>query len=128
MLFQFPFGDWSKAASVSPYAFIHFLAIRSHAYSRARFEMVKNIYSPAITSDYNYPAAFMDQEEITRIAEIETDLKNYAEQTKAGIVKDGITDEDWNAYLEKMDSMGLSELLELKQKGFDMFYELTNKQ
>ena len=57
----------------------------------------------------------------------ETDLKNYAEQTKAGIVKDGITDEDWNAYLEKMDSMGLSELLELKQKGFDMFYELTNK-
>lgn len=43
-------------------------------------------------------------------------------------MKDGITDEDWNAYLEKMDSMGLSELLELKQKGFDMFYELTNKQ
>ena len=93
----------------------------------ARLEMVKNIYSPAITSDYNYPAAFMEQEDITRIAEIETDLKNYAEQTKAGIVKDGITDEDWNAYLEKMDSMGLSELLELKQKGFDMFYELTNK-
>ena len=32
----------------------------------------------------------------------------------------------WSAYLDKMDAMGLSELLELKQKGFDMFYELTN--
>ena len=92
-----------------------------------RLEMVKTIYSPAITNDYNYPAAFMEQEDITRIAEIETDLKNYAEQEKAGIVKDGITDEEWDAYLEKMDSMGLQELLELKQKGFDMFYELTNK-
>ena len=45
---------------------------------------------------------------------------------KAEIVKDGITDDAWNAYLDTMDAMGLSELLELKQKGFDMFYELTN--
>ncbi|MGN9055569.1 hypothetical protein ACTNA4_03705 [Bariatricus sp. HCP28S3_A7] len=47
-------------------------------------------------------------------------------QVKAEIVKDGITDDAWSAYLDKMDAMGLSELLELKQKGFDMFYELTN--
>ena len=91
-----------------------------------RFDTVKNIYSPYISSDYNYPAAFMEQEDITRISEIETDLKTYAEQTKADIVKNGISDDEWNAYLKKLDDMGLQELLELKQKGFDMFYELTN--
>lgn len=91
-----------------------------------RLEMIKKIYSPSIKSDYNYPAAFMDQEDITRIAEIETDLVSYAEQVKAGILKDGISDSDWEAYLDKMDQMGLKELLELKQKGFDMFYKLTN--
>lgn len=91
-----------------------------------RLDMIKKIYSPSIQSDYNYPAAFMDQEDITRIAEIETDLQSYAEQVKAGIVKDGISDADWKAYLDKVDQMGLKELLELKQKGFDMFYKLTN--
>lgn len=91
-----------------------------------RVDMLKNIYSPYISSDYNYPAAFMEQQDIVRISEIETDLKVYAEQIKAGIVKDGITDEEWNAYLKKMDEMGLSELLELKQKGFDQFYQVTN--
>ena len=93
---------------------------------QVRFDMISSTYSPTITSDYNYPAAFMEEEDITRIAEIETDLKTYAEQVKAEIVKDGITDEAWDAYLEKMEEMGLSELIELKQKGFDMFYELTN--
>ena len=91
-----------------------------------RFDMISTIYSPHINSDYNYPAAFMEQEDITRIAEIETDLAKYAEQVKAEIVKDGIDDDGWNAYLEKMNQMGLEELITLKQKGFDMFYELTN--
>ncbi|MDY3715484.1 MAG: hypothetical protein SO004_07105 [Blautia sp.] len=54
--------------------------------------MVKTIYSSSITTDYNYPLAFMEQEDITRIAEIETDLKTYAEQVKAEIIKDGTTD------------------------------------
>lgn len=93
---------------------------------QTRHDMISSVYSPTITSDYNYPAAFMEQEDITRIAEIETDLKTYAEQVKAEIVKDGITDEAWDAFKAKMEEMGLSELLELKQKGFDMFYELTN--
>lgn len=68
----------------------------------------------------------MDQSDITRIAEIETDLKTYAEQVKADIEKDGITDDAWKAYLSKLDDMGLKEFIELKQKGFDMFYQLTN--
>ena len=50
----------------------------------------------------------------------------YWYEVKADIIKDGITDDAWSAYLDKMDAMGLSELLEMKQKGFDMFYELTN--
>ena len=50
----------------------------------------------------------------------------YWYQVKAEIIKDGITDNAWRAYLDKMDAMGLFELLELKQKGFDRFYELTN--
>ena len=50
----------------------------------------------------------------------------YWYQVKAEIIKDGITDNAWRAYLDKMDAMGLFELLELKHKGFDRFYELTN--
>lgn len=91
-----------------------------------RLEMVSTIYSPSITSNFNYPAAFMEQQDITRISEIETDLKKYAEQVKAEIVKDGITDDTWKGYLDKLNQMGLEELITLKQKGFDLFYELTN--
>jgi putative aldouronate transport system substrate-binding protein len=93
---------------------------------KQRMDMVKSIYTPDIHSDYNYPAAFMETQDITRIQEIETDLKTYAEQEKASIVKDGVTDAEWDAYLQKLNDMGLSELIELKQKGFDAFYQLTN--
>ena len=48
----------------------------------------------------------------------------YWYQVKAEIIKDGITDNAWRAYLDKMDAMGLFELLELRQTGFDRFYEL----
>ena len=48
----------------------------------------------------------------------------YWYQVKAEIIKGGITDNAWRAYLDKMDAMGLFELLELRQKGFDRFYEL----
>ena len=50
----------------------------------------------------------------------------YWYQVKAEIIKDGITDNAWRAYLDKMDAMGLFELLELRQKGFDRLYELTD--
>lgn len=50
----------------------------------------------------------------------------YWYQVKAEIIKDGITDNAWRAYLDKMDAMGLFELLELRQKDFDRLYELTN--
>ena len=50
----------------------------------------------------------------------------YWYQVKAEIIKDGITDNAWRAYLDKMDAMGLFELLELRQKGFNRLYELTN--
>ena len=91
--------------------------------TRKRLDMIKENYTPYINNDYYYPSAFMTQDEINKITQIETDLKPYAESVKAEIVKSGISDADWDAYLKKMDEMGLKELIELKQKGFDEFWE-----
>ena len=91
--------------------------------TQKRLDMIKENYTPYIDSDYYYPAAFMTQEEINQITQIETDLKPYAESVKAEIVKNGISDADWEAYLQKMDEMKLQKLMELKQKGFDEFWD-----
>lgn len=88
-----------------------------------RLEIIKRDYAPYIMDEYNYPPVFMTTEDLESISQIETDLKSYAESQKSKFVKNGVSSEDWDAYLKKLDSMKLDELIELKQKGFDDFYK-----
>ncbi|WP_018751993.1 extracellular solute-binding protein [Paenibacillus sanguinis] len=86
-----------------------------------RVEMIRTIYAPHIKSDYYYPSVYLNAEDITRVSQIETDLRPYAESKKAEWIMKGGVDTDWESYLKKLDDMGLPELLRLKQQGFDAF-------
>ncbi|MBO0994918.1 extracellular solute-binding protein [Bacillus sp. SD088] len=88
-----------------------------------RLEIISNLYAPYITDDYYYPSVFLDSESINRVNQIETDLKAYAEGKKAEWIMKGGADKEWDDYLEKLDEMGLEELIELKQTGFDEFHK-----
>ena len=64
----------------------------------------------------------MSSEDTEKLSAIQTDLVSYLNSSKAEFIRDGITDDSWNAYINQVDSYGLDQYLEIYQKYFDDFY------
>ena len=84
-------------------------------------------YLKDMNSQYVYPNVFMSIEDTNRVSQLDTDIKKYAEQMKARWILNGGIDEEWDAYLDKMEAYGLPEYLEIKQKYFDQYQQSLNK-
>lgn len=85
-----------------------------------RMEDVKS-YVSAMKYDMVYPNVFMSQEDADAVARYETDLKQYAEQKKADWILNGGIDEQWDEYMQKLEDLGLSKFIEIKQKYLDEY-------
>lgn len=94
--------------------------------AEARLKVVTDTYVPDMTAKNIYPPVFMDMDTTNRITQIETDLVSYAEGKKAEWLMNGGADDQWNEYLDKMNSLGLTELLQLKQQGYDSYTQTQN--
>ena len=86
-----------------------------------RLDHMHETYLSAMNSTYVYPNVFMSLEDTNRVSQLDTDIKRYAEQMKASWILNGGIDEEWDAYLQKMEDYGLSEYLRIKQKYFDAY-------
>jgi putative aldouronate transport system substrate-binding protein len=64
----------------------------------------------------------MSSEDMEKLTAIQTDLVSYMNSTKSEFIRDGITDDTWNAYIDQVNSYGLDQYLEIYQKYFDEFY------
>lgn len=85
-----------------------------------RMDFVKS-YVNDMKYDMVYPILFMTQEDSELQYQYETELKQYAKQKKAEWILNGGVEAEWNAYLEKMDQLGLNKYLEIKQKYLDEY-------
>lgn len=86
-----------------------------------RLDNMHETYLKDMKNEYVYPNVFMSMEDTNRISQLDTDIKRYAEQMKASWILNGGIENEWDAYLEKMESYGLSEYLQIKQKYFDAY-------
>lgn len=68
-----------------------------------------------------YPLVFFTQEENERIATLNTDIKNYADQMYAKWMLKGGIDEEWDAYVAKLKQMGVDDLVKIKQDAYDRY-------
>jgi putative aldouronate transport system substrate-binding protein len=64
----------------------------------------------------------MNSEDTEKLSAIQADLVSYLNSSKAEFIRDGITDDSWNAYLKQVDDYGVAEYLDIYQKYFDDFY------
>lgn len=87
-----------------------------------RLDWIKDYYTDDMHCKYVYPRVFMSAEDTEKLSAIQTDLVSYLNSSKAEFIRDGITDDSWNAYLNQVDSYGLDQYLEIYQKYFDDFY------
>lgn len=88
-----------------------------------RLDLMHENYLEYIDNEYNYPPVFMNDEDANRIAAIEADLLPFIDQKRAEFVINGITDEQWEEYVQELDRFNMPELMEIRQSNYDNFID-----
>lgn len=78
-----------------------------------------------VTTDHNtgLPLLQYTEDELARITTIGTDIYQYAEAMYAHWVVDGGIDDEWDAYIEQLNAMGLEELVAIHTTAYDAYRE-----
>ena len=87
-----------------------------------RLDWIKEYYTDDMHCKYVYPNVFMTADDTEKLTTIQTDLVSYINSSRSNFVMNGITDADWDAYVNQVNAYGLDEYLAIYQKYFDSFY------
>lgn len=63
------------------------------------------------------------EDELSRITALGIDIYKYAEAQYAHWVVDGGIEDEWEAYIEQLNAMGLEELVEIQTNAYDAYLE-----
>lgn len=91
------------------------------AHMKEKFELDKiynDFYPP---QDTHYPNVFFTNEEATKLADFSVDINSYVEGKYASWMVNGGIDEEWDAYIQKLNDMKLDEMLEIYQGAYDRY-------
>ncbi|WP_073998685.1 extracellular solute-binding protein [Anaerococcus urinomassiliensis] len=88
-----------------------------------RLDIIKEEFAPYVDKDNFFPKVFAPAEDLERLAQIEADLFPFISRSRAEFIQNGITDQDWDAYKEELNRLGLEEWLSTKQEHYDSFKE-----
>lgn len=90
--------------------------------AQQRLDILHETYVPDMMEEYVYPVVFMSQEDSEKLVQYQTDIETYVKQMKADWILNGGIEDGWDKYLKKMEDLGLSKYLELKQKYMDEYF------
>ena len=88
-----------------------------------RLDWIKDIYTPDMNTKYVYPNVFMSQKDTEEISNLLADIKTEINSKKSDWIMNGMSDEDWNEYIKKLDAYGLQRFLEIYQSYLDKYFE-----
>ena len=86
-----------------------------------RLDWIEEYYTPDMHTEYVYPNIFMSREDTEKLSNLQADIHKEIKTKKADWSMNGFTDKDWEEYLDKLESYGLSEYLALFQKYLDSY-------
>ena len=87
----------------------------------AKDKVNTELYLPVATTLY-YPGLMFSEEDNDRISLIGNDIIAYAEEMRAKWLAHGGVDAEWNAYIQRLNAMGLDEYTEIYQHTYDNAY------
>ncbi|MDF2662774.1 MAG: extracellular solute-binding protein [Paenibacillus sp.] len=80
------------------------------------------LYKPYIAPEERvFPTMYMTENENKRLSVLETEVMTYVRRMEAKWIVEGGIDAEWDSYVQELRKMGLGELLEIKQIGYDRF-------
>lgn len=89
----------------------------------ARLDILHTNFVKDMKAEYNYPLVFMTTEDTEALTQYETAIRSFTERKKAEWILNGGIDEEWDSYLQEMESLGLSKMLEIKQRYLDEYFK-----
>nr|WP_062514707.1 ABC transporter substrate-binding protein [Halobacillus sp. KGW1] len=90
--------------------------------AKERLAILEEHYKPHMVEE-SYPKVFFEEEELERINQLEVNIMEFVNQKKAQWLMEGGIEEEWDAYIKQLEEMGLPELMDIYQKGYDDFKE-----
>lgn len=88
-----------------------------------RLNILQTTYVPYMKATYNYPLTFMNKDDQAQVTQLDTAVKTYAERMKAQWILKGGIDNDWSSYQNQLNQLGLSKILNIKQKYLDNYFK-----
>jgi len=88
--------------------------------AQQRMDDLEKYYMPYMEKE-NYPSIFFEPEELDTINRIEPELLKYVNTQRGKFMVDGGVDQEWDAYVQTLEKMGLNELMEIYQTGLDRY-------
>ena len=76
-------------------------------------------YSQWFLEESRMPYVTYDNDTLAELSILQTDINEYVLQSLATFITDGVTDQSWNAYVERIDAMGLDRLMEIYTEGYN---------
>ncbi len=82
-----------------------------------------------VTTDRNvgFPTVQYTSEEQSTLTTLGTDIYQYVEAQYAHWVVDGGIEEEWDAYLEQLDAMGLQDLVQVQTDAYNAYIETLSE-
>ena len=68
-----------------------------------------------------FPVCYYTDEQLTTLTTLTTDIYNYVEAQYAHWVVDGGIDEEWEAYIEQLNAMGLEQVVEIQKAAYETY-------
>ena len=62
-------------------------------------------------------------EETSQLTTLGTDIYQYVEAQYAHWVVDGGIEDEWDAYLDQLDAMGVQDLISIQESAYDAYLE-----
>lgn len=88
---------------------------------QAKFDRNENYYRKYATFQY-LPTMLMSEEDNDELSFITTDLLSYTNEKRAKWLAYGGVDEEWDEYIQRLNSIGLEQYMEINQKAYSAAY------
>ena len=88
---------------------------------QAKFDRNENYYRKYATTHY-MPNMMLSEEDNDALSLIKTDIISYTNQMRAKWLAQGGVEEEWNDYVNRLNSMGLQEYIDIYQRNYTAAY------
>ncbi len=89
--------------------------------AQQRLDDIRDFWLPYITNKTAFPSPVSYTEEELETLDLMTDIKSFCDEKFAGWVRNGGADQEWDAYVQQLENMGVNDVVAAWQAAADRY-------